>query len=98
MTSKFVYFQRYVLSRCSSINLTILISFYANLTMITPLHVAGQRMHACDLAKLKLFFCVWQRCTNELFTEFNYGHLIIHHRSSSSIYALCFSDVNLLGP
>jgi hypothetical protein len=55
-------------------------------------------MHACqDLAKLELFFlCVWQRCTNELFTEFNYGDLIIHHMISSSIYALCFSDVNLL--
>lgn len=62
VTSKSVYFQRYVLSGCSSINLTILLSFYANLTMITPLHVAGQRMHACqDLAKLELFFCVCGR-------------------------------------
>ena len=39
----------------------------------------------------------WQRSTNELFTEFNCGHLIIHHRTSI-IYALLFSDVNLLGP
>lgn len=38
---------------------------------------------------------MWQRCTNELFTEFNYGHLIIHHMISSSVCALCFSDVNV---
>jgi hypothetical protein len=48
-------------------------------------------MHVKTLQKLELFFCVWQRCTNELFAEFNYGHLIIHHMISSSIYMHCVS-------